>query len=150
MAQQDYSSSITANISAADALDRINGISDWWTAGVQGKSRNVGDEFTVRFRETFVKFRVAELIPGKKAVWLVTDCNLHWISNKTEWTGTKVAWNLSANDGETQVTMTHVGLVPGIECYSNCEAGWNFYIQESLFKLLSESEGLPDRQRRKA
>ena len=39
--------------------------------------------------------------------------------------------------------MTHVGLVPGIECYEDCEKGWDFYIKESLFKFLTEGKGLP-------
>lgn len=149
MNQQDYRSSITARISAREAFEKIGNIPLWWTSGVQGNSRTIGDEFTVRFGETFVKFGVAELIPDKKAVWLVTDCNLHWIRNKTEWTGTKLVWELSSSNGETHVTITHAGLVPGIECYNDCSTGWNFYIQESLLKLLTEGEGLPDRQRRK-
>jgi hypothetical protein len=81
---QDYTSSITAKISANEAFDRIAHISDWWTAGVQGSSRNLGDQFTVRWGETFVTFKVTELVPGKRAVWLVTDCNLNFIADKTE------------------------------------------------------------------
>ena len=146
---QDYTSSITAKISENEALDRIARISDWWTAGVQGNSRNLGDQFTVRWGETFVTFKVTELVPGKRAVWLVTDCNLHFIADKTEWKGTKVVWDLSPKNGETHVTLIHVGLVPGLECYKNCEAGWNFYFGESLLKLLTEGKGLADQQGKK-
>jgi hypothetical protein len=82
--QQGYRSSITANISPIEAFDKISRVSDWWTTGVEGKSQSIGDEFTVRFGDTFVKFRVIELVPGKSAAWEVIDCNLHWISNKTD------------------------------------------------------------------
>ena len=102
------------------------------------------------FFSTFVDFEVAEVIPDQKAVWLVTDCNLPFVANKTEWKNTKVVWQLSRENGKTRVIMTHVGLVPGIECYKNCEAGWNFYVTESLLKLLAEGKGLPDGLRRRS
>jgi hypothetical protein len=146
---QYYTSSITAQISANEAFDRITRISDWWTAGVQGSSCNLGDQFTVRWGETFVTFKVTELAPGRRAVWLVTDCNIHFIADRTEWKGTRVVWDLSSKKGETNVTMTHVGLVPGLECYHNCVAGWNFYIGESLLKLLTEGKGLADQREKK-
>jgi hypothetical protein len=44
--------------------------------------------------------------------------------------------------------MTHAGLVPGVECYGNCEKGWDFYVGESLLRLLTENTGLADQQRR--
>jgi hypothetical protein len=97
-------------ISATEAFERISRISDWWTAGVKGNSGNLGDSFTVRFGETFVTFKVIELIPHKRTVWQVTDCYLHRISNKTEWKDTTIVWELSAENGETHITMTHLGL----------------------------------------
>jgi hypothetical protein len=144
--QQGYRSSITANISPIEAFDKISRVSDWWTTGVEGKSQSIGDEFTVRFGNTFVKFRVIELVPGKSAAWEVIDCNLHWISNKTEWRGTTLVWNLSSADGQTRVTMTHLGLLPGIECYNDCSTGWNFYVGQSLLQLLTGGKGLPDQR----
>ena len=58
MTGQDYSASITANITAQEAAERINRVADWWTAGFTGASGKVGDAFTVRFDETFVDFAV--------------------------------------------------------------------------------------------
>jgi hypothetical protein len=39
--------------------------------------------------------------------------------------------------------MTHIGLVPGVECYEDCKKGWNFYVGESLFRWMTEGKGLP-------
>ena len=142
---QDYSASITANITAEEATERINRVADWWTANFTGASEKVGDAFTVRFGETFVDFAVVELVPAKRIVWRVTDCNLHFIENKKEWKDTRVVFDLSSDGAATTVIMTHAGLVPGVECYENCEKGWNFCIKESLQKLLSENQGIPDR-----
>ena len=38
--------------------------------------------------------------------------------------------------------------VPGVECYENCETGWDHYIKESLFKLLTEKKGLPEKRKK--
>jgi Activator of Hsp90 ATPase homolog 1-like protein len=144
----DYSASITANITAQEATERINRVADWWTAGFTGASRKVGDAFTVRFGDTFVDFAVAELVPSKKIAWRVTDCNLHFIEDKKEWKDTRVVFDISSDGAATTVTMTHAGLVPGVECYNACKKGWDFYILESLQKLLRENKGIPDGQRR--
>jgi hypothetical protein len=85
MTGQDYSSSITANITAQEAMKRISQVADWWTASFTGASGKVGDAFTVRFGETFVDFAVVELVPAKRIVWRVIDCNLHFIEDKKEW-----------------------------------------------------------------
>jgi|SRR5579884_2630137 len=147
---QDYKSAITAKIGVNEAFERITRVSDWWTAGTHGSARKLGDEFTVRWGETFVTFKVTELVPGKRAVWLVTDCNVEGFKDKTEWKGTKVVWDLSSKNGETHVSMTHVGLVPTVACYALCESGWNFYVGESLLRLLTEGKGLPDQKGRSA
>lgn len=144
----DYHRSIQADISPAEALSRISRVSDWWTKNFTGRSQNPGDTFTVRFGETFVDFKVKEVVPGKKVVWQVTDCNLHWINDKKEWKHTSIVWEVSPNNEATHVKMTHVGLVPGVECYANCEKGWDFCVGESLLKLLTENRGLPDQRPR--
>jgi hypothetical protein len=144
MTHVDYSLSITAKITAREALERISRVSEWWTKGFTGASQKLGDRFTVRFGETFVDFTIVEVIPEERTVWQVTNSYLHWINNKTEWTGTRIVWEVLAEHETTTVRMTHVGLHPGVECYENCEVGWNFCCGESLLKLLRENKGLPD------
>ena len=150
MTQKDYTATISAKIAGKEAIDRISRVPDWWTKGFTGAARKVGDTFTVRFGETFVDFRVAEVIPETRIVWQVTDCNLHFIPNKKEWNDTKVVWDISREGESTSIRMTHAGLVPSHQCYGNCEQGWNFYVGESLLKLLTENKGLPDGKKRSA
>ncbi len=141
---KDYQATIKANVSAEEAVRKINKVSHWWTKSFVDTSSKPGDRFTVRFGETFVDFEIAELDPGTRVVWEVTDCNLHWITNKTEWKGTRVIWELAPKNGTTEIRMTHVGVHPGAECYENCKPGWDFYVGKSLQKLLAENVGLPD------
>ena len=148
---QDYQRTITAAASPAALLDRISRVSDWWGTGVTGRSQAAGDVFTIRFGDTFIDFRVAEVVPNEKVVWNVTDCHLAWLNHKTEWQGTAIVWEVTPErPGGTRVRMTHVGLVPGIECFEDCERGWDFYVGESLLKLVTEGRGLPNGQRRSA
>jgi len=64
---QDYHSNITANITAKEAFDKISRVPEWWTKNFKGKTQMPGDAFTVRFGETFVDFKIAEVIPDKKS-----------------------------------------------------------------------------------
>jgi hypothetical protein len=151
MAGQDYTSSITANISAIEATSRINRVADWWTAKVTGPSSKSGDSFNINWGETWLDIRVVELEPGQRVVWLVTDCHLGFINDKEEWKDTQIVFDISSNGSQATVKMTHVGLTPNVECYGVCETGWNFYVLESLENLLKENRGFPDmRGRRKS
>ena len=143
MKKQDYQRSITADVTPEEAFDSINDVSAWWAKNVKGSSRRLDDVFTVDFGKTNVTFRVSEFIPGKAVTWEVTDCYLHWINDKKEWNGTSVRFEISKVREETRITMTHIGLAPGAECYNDCENGWNEHFGESLLKLLTEHAGFP-------
>jgi len=143
MEQQNYHCSITANITAKEAFEGINNVSEWWAKKLEGSLQKLNDVFTTRFGETFVTFKVIEFIPHKKIVWLVTDCNLHWISDKKEWNDTRISFEISTKGDSTRIDMTHFGLFPGRECFNDCEVGWNHHIKESLSMLLTQHEGLP-------
>jgi hypothetical protein len=143
MKPKDYHSVIEAKIAPELAFNSINSVAEWWAKDLTGKSRKLNDEFTVRFGETFVNFRLIEVIPDRKVVWDVTDCYLHSFKDKTEWTGTKIVFEISEKNDLTRIDLTHVGLFPGVECYENCEKGWNFYFKESLFKLITTGKGQP-------
>jgi len=140
----DYHSSIRANIPARQAFENINKVSAWWAKNFEGRAQALNDVFTVTFGTTFVTFRITEMVPDKWIVWQVEDCHLPWLKDKKEWNHTRVVWEItSSKNNSTQIDMTHVGLVPGIECYAQCEKGWDRHIKESLFKLLTEQKGLP-------
>jgi hypothetical protein len=144
MKKQDYTTNIDVDATAAEAFNSINNVSKWWSEDMEGSSGNLNDVFTVRFGETFITSKIVELVPGKKIVWEVIDCYKHWLKDKKEWKGTKMSWEIMADKDATQINFTHIGLVPEIECYNGCETAWDFYIKESLFKLLTEEKGIPE------
>jgi hypothetical protein len=59
-----------------------------------------------------------------------------------QWNDTRLVWDIQ-HKNKTQIMMTHVGLTPEIECFHDCEKGWNFYVKESLAKLITENKGSP-------
>jgi hypothetical protein len=142
--QQNYHASITVNASPKKAFEKICEVSDWWTPNFEGSAKRLNDVFTVRFGETIVTFKIVDFIPNEIIVWLVTDSYLHWLSDKSEWNNTKVVFEILQEEISTTIEMTHVGLMPEIECYKNCEKGWDFFIRQSLFKLITTGKGLPD------
>jgi hypothetical protein len=144
MANKNYTAIISVNATPKVAFEKIAKVDGWWAKKFSGKALNENDTFKVRFGETFVDFKITEAIPGKKIVWHVTDCNLHWINNKKEWRDTQVVWKLTPENGRTQIKMTHEGLVPGVECYNDCETGWNGHVKGSLVAFINENKGRPE------
>ena len=142
MKKNDFNSSISAKISAAEAIKKIGNIPEWWGVTFSGSSEKQNDTFTVKMTgDSFFDMTVTELIPGKRVVWLVTDCHMPWYSDKTEWTNTKLIFDLHEHNGITEVIFTHEGLTPNVECYKDCESGWTHWIQTSLFSYLTDGKG---------
>lgn len=142
MEKNNFTTTITAKISAKEALKKIGNIPDWWGVTFTGSAEKKNDKFVIKMGgDSFFNFTVSELIPGQRAVWLVTDCYMPWYSDKTEWTNTKLIFDLSEKNGETTVAFTHEGLTPDVECYKDCNPGWTHWIQKSLFSYFTTGKG---------
>jgi len=145
--QHDFSYSFAVKASAEVAMKSISQVNLWWAKNFKGKSAKLNDKFSVYFGgpgDTFVDFEICQLIPEKKVVWLVTDCNLHWIDDKKEWKNNEVIWNLSEKDGKTTIDFVHKGMTPESECYETCKPGWTHHIKDSLIKLIEKGIGVPE------
>ena len=143
MKNEDFNCSINANVTAEEAMGAISQVRDWWAKDFTGNAEKLNDEFTVRFGETFVDFKITEFIRDRKVVWTVTNCYLPWLNDKTEWTGTRVVFDISAGNNLTTIHFTHHGLAPQAECYNQCVKGWTEHITGSLLKLLEQGVGQP-------
>lgn len=145
MKKQDYHTSITVSATPQEAYKSINHVSKWWTEYIEGSSQKLNDEFTVRFGDVHVSTqKLVELVPGQKVVWLVTDSHLNFVEDEHEWTNTRISFDISKQGDKTNIQFTHLGLAPGIECYKSCVPAWEYYVKESLFKLLAEGKGTPE------
>jgi len=138
----DFTTTILVDQTAEEAFNAINNVRGWWTGepGVEGNTDKAGDEFTYRYKDLhYSKQKVTELIPGKKVVWLITDSKLNFIKDKTEWTGTKISFDIAKRGDKTEIRFTHIGLVPDIECYRDCSNAWSSYINSSLRNFITKA-----------
>lgn len=144
MQQPNYQATITVDRTPQETFQAINDVSGWWSDDLDGRSEQAGDEFTVRFGDIHVSTqKLIELIPDRKVVWLVTDSRLNFLNDKSEWTNTRILFDIVARQQQTEVRLTHIGLVPEIECYGSCTRGWDYYFKGSLYKFLTEGKGTP-------
>ena len=143
LASSDYHYSFKTGVSPGRAFEAISHVTGWWASQVEGSSKKLNDVFTVRFGTTFARIKIMEMVPGSRIVWLVEDCHMDLLKDKKEWKDSRIIWEISPENNQTRVCMTHLGLVPAKECFMDCTAGWNFYVGESLFNLLTRNTGLP-------
>jgi len=150
-AKNDFSRSISAKISASESIKKINNVPAWWGITYSGSCEKKDDQFIVKMGgDSFFNFIVAESIPGKRVVWLVTDCNMPWYTDKKEWASTKLIFDLAEENGMTTVNFTHEGLTPDIECYRDCETGWTHWIRTSLLSYFTTGKGDFDQSKKSA
>jgi len=143
MKTSDFTATLLVDQTPEEVFNAINNVREWWTGepGVEGSTDKLGDEFTYHYKDLhYSKQKITELIPGKKVVWLITDSKLNFIKDKSEWTGTKISFEISEKNNKTQIRFTHMGLVPDIECYGDCSNAWSSYINTSLRNIITKDK----------
>jgi hypothetical protein len=142
MKNQDFTTTLLVDKTPKEVFNAINNVRGWWQGEIEGNTNKLNDEFTYSVEEIhFSKQKVVELIPDKKVVWLVTESKLNFTEDKSEWTGTKIIFEISEINNKTQLRFTHSGLVPKFECYNDCSNAWGQLIQQSLFSLIITGKG---------
>ena len=143
MEQNDFNSNTSANISTDEAIKKICDVARWWGVTVTGSAEKQNDKFIVKMGgDSFFNFTVEELVPRKRVVWLITDCNMPWYADKKEWANTKLIFDIREHNGVTELKFTHEGLTPELECYNDCAPGWTHWIKTSLHSYFTTGEGV--------
>src|SRR5437762_3266119 len=141
MSRSDFTTTIVVDEKPKEVFKAINNVKGWWQGAIKGKSKKLNDEFDYRMEFHFSKQKIVEFIPNKKVVWLVTESQLNFTKDKSEWTGTKIIFEISEKNKKTQVRFTHLGLIPKFQCYGDCSNAWTQLIQKSLFSLITTGKG---------
>ncbi|AFT98744.1 SRPBCC domain-containing protein [Nocardia vulneris] len=154
----------TEHMTATMSVDRtpdevfaaITDVRGWWNANIIGDTAALHDEFifnddfayageTVKEKKgiRFSRFRITEVVPGRRMVWHVVDSCLTFVDDQHEWTDTHVVFDLVPTPGGTTLNFTHEGLNAESECFESCSRGWTFYITTSLPQLITTGTGQP-------
>ena len=134
----------TVDQSPERAFEAINDVRGWWAGApapteprIEGVTDVLGEEFTYTVTDLhYVKFRITELVPNSRVAWLALESELTFIADRQEWDGTTVTFDVTERDGRTEVVFTHVGLVPGQECYEVCDDAWSSYVLGNLRRFI--------------
>jgi hypothetical protein len=145
MREQNYVTSFTVDQSPEEVFAAVNNVRGWWSEEIEGSTDKLGAEFAYRHKDIhYSTHRITEWVPGQKVVWRVLESRLNFVADKSEWNGTDIIFEIGKKDNRTELRFTHAGLVPAFECYETCSNAWAFYINQSLFTLISAGKGEPD------
>jgi hypothetical protein len=138
MTQDSYTTSFIVDQTPETAYAAIVNPRAWWSGEHEGLADRIGDVFTYRYKDLhYSKQEVTELVPGKRVAWQVLEGTLSFVEDKTEWAGTTITFDIERKGAVTEVTFTHVGLKPAVECYDTCSDAWRSLIQGSLKQLIA-------------
>ncbi len=145
MKNQDFTTTLLVNQTPEQVFNAVNNVRGWWSEEVTGTTDKLNAEFDYHYKDVHrCKMKIVTLVPNQKVVWLVEDNYFNFTKNQSEWKGTKISFEISSKGDQTELIFTHIGLLPGYECYTICSDAWGNYIKESLKDLIETGKGKPN------
>jgi hypothetical protein len=142
---QDFTTFLSVDQTPEEVFNAINNVRGWWSRDIEGNTEKLNDEFVFQVKDVhYSRQKLIEVMPNEKVVWLITDSELTFVNDKSEWTGTKVIFDISRQGDKTKLAFTHEGLLPEVECYGACSPAWTQYVQNSLLSLITTGKGTPN------
>lgn len=142
-AAQDYAHDLRVKATRPEVIAALTDetvISRWWTVVTSTARQGDDVQLLMGDRELMVAFTVGRTDP-ERISWAVTSCVV------ADWVGTTPTFELHSNaDGSCDISFRHVGLVPALECFDDCRAGWNHFMP-SLQMFLETGQGRPAQPR---
>ena len=125
MTATDFTTTFLVDQAPDEAFTAITNVRGWWSGEIDGPTDQLGQEFTYRYKDVhYSRQRVTELVPGRRVVWRVLDACLNFTDDPGEWAGTVVVFEITPVGGQTEVRFSHLGLVPGSQCFDRCSSAW--------------------------
>jgi hypothetical protein len=145
MTTSDFTTTLLVDQTPEAAFNAITNVRGWWSEEIEGETAKLNDEFTYHYEDVhYCQIKLIEVIPNQKVVWFVKYNYFKFTKDKSEWTGTKISFEIAEKDNKTEIRFTHHGLVPEFECYDICNNAWTQYIQQSLKSLITTGKGQPN------
>jgi hypothetical protein len=145
MSTSDFTTSFLVDQTPEQAFKAITNVRGWWSEEIEGDTEKLNDEFTYHYEDVhYCQIKLIEVIPNQKVVWFVKYNYFKFTKDRSEWTGTKMSFEISVKGNKTEIRVTHLGLVPEFECFNICSNAWTQYIQQSLKNLITTGKGQPN------
>ncbi|MGG7665720.1 SRPBCC family protein [Dyadobacter sp. BHUBP1] len=145
MSAQDFSATILVDQTPEAVFEAVTNVRGWWSEEIEGNTAALNDEFKYHYEDVHrCHACLVEVVPAQKVVWLIVDNYFKFTEDEKEWTGTHVVFEITRVGNQTQLRMTHQGLVPEFECFNICRDAWSFYIKDSLYNLITTGTGKPN------
>lgn len=122
-----------------EALTTLNGIAKWWTPQVEGVATADGRiDLAFAGLDERITMQVVSTVPYSSVSW---RCVQH--TGHREWVNTSIHFTIAERDStRARLSVHHAGLVPQLECYAQCEAGWDHFLH-SIKSFVERGRGMP-------
>lgn len=126
----------------AEVFAAITDVKSWWGENIEGRTDMVGEVWIYHNEPVHMsKIQTMELVPGQRVVWKVLDNFMSFVTDKTEWVGNEIVFEIMRVGDRTEVRFTQYGLVPNYDCYDLCSSAWTGIIKGSLKALIATGKG---------
>jgi hypothetical protein len=154
---EHLTATMTVDQTPEQVFAAITNVRGWWSENIIGDTSALHDEFVFTDDSShpgeaargkkgirFARFRLTEVVPGRRVVWHVVDSYLTFIDDHDEWTDTNVVFDITTEARGTTLHFKHDGLTAAESaCFEACLRGWTFYITTSLPQLIATGTGQP-------
>ncbi|WP_291911053.1 SRPBCC domain-containing protein [Chitinophaga sp. CB10] len=145
MNAQNYTASIQVRQSPEEVFRAVTNVRGWWSEQIEGRTDGLDETFHYHYQDVHrSRMKIVEFVPDSKVVWLVEENYFNFTKDASEWTGTRISFDISKKADQTELVFTHIGLVPTEECYNICSDSWGNYIRGSLKALIETGKGNPN------
>jgi uncharacterized protein YndB with AHSA1/START domain len=145
MNDHSFTAAFAVDQTPEEVFAAITNVRGWWSEDIAGSTDKLGETFDYRFKDIHrCTMRITEFVPARRVAWHVVSNYFDFTTDKTEWTGTDIAFEIARRGDKTEIRFTHHGLVPEYECYDVCSDGWGTYINGSLRDLITTGKGHPN------
>ena len=124
-----------------EALTEQKHLALWWTPDCSAEPK-VGSKAKFEFKGAnfYNVMEIVKLEPNKLVEWKCIEVG---DDNNKEWEGTSVIWEISEDNGATNLSMVHKDWKEETELFKRCTDGWQHYAGKSLKSYLETGKGEP-------
>ena len=121
-----------------EAVSTLEGIGGWWDGSVSGDASEHGEiHFAVADSDDYALMKVDSVIFPTDVAWSVIEDSGYG----GEWINTAILFHLEEDiDGSCALVLHHQGLTPALDCYSDCQSGWDHHLQNIRIKAEAEND----------